>query len=169
MLLFNLVQYKPIKRPFSLYLTKVKNWCPLKFKNKVIKIYLPLFTFKTFQGEWILAVTLSILFSISHPATNTKMFRLSCCWTNFFIYCTFAQKKINNHVFKMMLPTVKFVLLPFLKNACHRKTSAWLTANSENNYPDTTILACENEMDKKGLCFNAHLNALAVLVKPDRI
>lgn len=49
----------------------------------------------------------------------------------------------------MMLPTVKFVLLPSLKNACHRKTSAWLTTNSENNYPDTTILACENEMGKK--------------------
>lgn len=59
------------------------------------------------------------------------------------------RKKINNHVFKVMWPTVKFVPLPFLKNVCHRKASARLTANSENNYLDTTILACENEMDKK--------------------
>jgi len=51
-----------------------------------------------------------------------------------------------------MLPTVKFVPLPFLKkNAFHRKTSAWLTANSENNYLDTIILACEKEMDGKDL------------------
>lgn len=37
------------------------------------------------------------------------------------------------------------------KNTFHRKTSAWLTANSENNYPDTIILACENKMDGKDL------------------
>lgn len=37
------------------------------------------------------------------------------------------------------------------KNAFHRKTSAWLTANSENNCLDTIILACEKEMDGKDL------------------
>lgn len=50
-----------------------------------------------------------------------EMFRFSY-WTNFFIYHTLAEKKINNHVFKVMLPTVKFVPLPFLKDACYSKS-----------------------------------------------
>lgn len=31
------------------------------------------------------------------------------------------------------------------------KLFAWLTANPENNYPDTINLACEKEMDGKDL------------------
>lgn len=57
---------------------------------------------------------------------------------------------------------MKFVPLPCLKNAGHRKASSWLIDNSEKGYTDTIILACEADVNGKKLGFNAHLNALTV-------
>lgn len=142
---------KPSKGHSFPHLGKVKSWCPLKFKKKKKLLYIfHCVMVKTSLEKWILTVNLCILFFISCHAMNTKkkkkrMFRLSSCWNNFFVYCTFPQKKINSHVFKMMLPTMKFVPLPFLKTVCHRETSAWLIVNSKDNYRDTVILACKKK------------------------
>lgn len=143
----------------------MKSWCLLKFKRKKKTVYyiefIALWSKLPRENEFWLE--LYVFYFPSHAMQQTqKMFRLSSYWTNFFIYHTFAQKKVN-HVFKVMLPTVKFVPLPFLKNAYCRKASARLIVNSENNYPDTN--SCLRKRNAwKGLSFNAHLYALTVLM-----
>lgn len=102
-----------------------------------------------------MSVTLFILFFISHHATNMQ-----------------EKKSLGSPSAEQISLSIAFLLRKRLiimfqsdaahceicspaiskkKNAFHRKTSAWLTANSENNYLDTVILACEKEMDGKDL------------------